>query len=146
MQLKPIPYPIPTLRYRCELGGDRNRVQFGFRPGIELETIEYRDGSGARYRTPGRSAGITVTLRRGSPDSARGVWANGTGLQEVDKHDISISLTNESGSELHVTWNVPNAFPTKCIVSDVDADGMYEFEEVRTDHQTADLPAAARRE
>ncbi|WP_237577917.1 phage tail protein [Mycetohabitans sp. B6] len=31
----------------------------------------------------------------------------------MEKKDISISLTDEAGKELLVTWNVSNAFPTK---------------------------------
>ncbi|AIA46916.1 phage tail protein [Serratia sp. FS14] len=43
-----------------------------------------------------------------------------------------ISLTNETGSELLVTWNVMNAFPTKWTGPSLDAtSNEVAFEELR---------------
>ncbi|SDY37786.1 conserved hypothetical phage tail region protein [Pseudomonas sp. NFIX28] len=90
---------------------------------VSYETIEYKDGAGGVYRMPGQAAPVNITLRRGVVvgQSQLYDWISSTSLNQVEKKDISISLTNESGSGLLVTWNISNAFPTKLSAPDFDA-------------------------
>ncbi|WP_092296294.1 phage tail protein [Pseudomonas sp. NFIX28] len=116
-------YPIPTYRYRVAIGDQE--MAFSAVSGLEVsyETIEYKDGAGGVYRMPGQAAPVNITLRRGVVvgQSQLYDWISSTSLNQVEKKDISISLTNESGSGLLVTWNISNAFPTKLSAPDFDA-------------------------
>lgn len=116
-------YPIPTYRYRVTVGNDS--MAFSAVSGIELahETMTYKDGIGGVFHMPGQIVPVNLTLRRGVVKAAGELfdWINSISLNQVDKKDISISLTSESGSELLVTWNVVNAFPTKLSAPGLDA-------------------------
>jgi len=46
---------------------------------------------------------------------------NSIQLNQVEKKDIMISLTNEAGTEVLVSWNVSNAFPTSLTSPTFDA-------------------------
>jgi phage tail-like protein len=72
---------------------------------------------------PGQAQSVTLTLKRGvmPKNSQLYDWMNSISLNRVEKKDISISLTNEAGQELLVTWNVSNAFPTKLSAPSLDA-------------------------
>ncbi|MFA0279957.1 phage tail protein, partial [Vibrio sp. 10N.222.55.F8] len=50
-------------------------------------------------------------------------WINSISLNRVEKKDLMISLTDESGSELLASWNVQNAFPTGLTAPSFDAAG-----------------------
>jgi len=116
-------YPIPTYRYRVTVGEEE--MAFNGVSGLELgfETIEYKDGMGGVYRMPGQLQPLNISLKRGVVVGRSQLydWISSTSLNQVEKKDISISLTNESGSELLVTWNIVNAFPTKLSAPNFDA-------------------------
>jgi phage tail-like protein len=116
-------YPIPTYRYRVAVGDQE--MAFSAVSGLEVsyETIEYKDGTGGVFRMPGQSTPVHITLRRGLVVGKSQLydWISSISLNQVEKKDISISLTNESGNELLVTWNVSNAFPTKLSAPNFDA-------------------------
>jgi phage tail-like protein len=116
-------YPIPTYRYRVAIGDQE--MAFSAASGLEVsyETIEYKDGTGGVYRMPGQLAPVHITLRRGMVVGKSQLydWISSTSLNQVEKKDISISLTNASGNELLVTWNISNAFPTKLSAPNFDA-------------------------
>ncbi|MDI2146121.1 phage tail protein [Pseudomonas sp. ITA] len=116
-------YPIPTYRYRVAVGDQE--MAFSAVSGLEIayETIEYKDGIGGVYRMPGQLSPVHITLRRGMVVGKSQLydWISSTSLNQVEKKDISISLTNASGSELLVTWNISNAFPTKLSAPNFDA-------------------------
>ncbi len=116
-------YPIPTYRYRVTVGNEE--MAFTAVSGLEVgyETITYKDGVGGIFYMPGQIMPVNVTLRRGLV-KGRGQlfeWISSVSLNQVEKKDISISLTNEAGSELLVTWNVLDAFPTKLTAPSLDA-------------------------
>ncbi len=72
---------------------------------------------------PGQQDVINITLTKGI---FRGQaqfydWITSISLNKVEKKDISISLTDDSGTNLLVTWNVVNAFPTKLTAPNFDA-------------------------
>ncbi|AMS13816.1 phage tail protein [Pseudomonas chlororaphis] len=116
-------YPIPTYRYRVAVGDQE--MAFSAVSGLEIgyETIVYKDGVGGVYRMPGQPTPVNITLRRGMVvgQSQLYDWISSTSLNQVEKKDISISLTNASGNELLVTWNISNAFPTKLSAPNFDA-------------------------
>lgn len=116
-------YPIPTYRYRVTVGNEE--MAFSAVSGMEIahETITYKDGMGGKYYMPGQLAPVNISLKRGVVKSKSQLyeWIKSISLNQVEKKDISISLTNESGSELLITWNVANAFPTKLTAPSLDA-------------------------
>ncbi|KAG0311853.1 hypothetical protein BG000_006515, partial [Podila horticola] len=92
-------YPIPTYRYMVTVDGDD--MAFSSVSGLEMgfETIEYKDGTGNWFQMPGQRDQLNISRKK----------------------DISISLTDESGSNLLVTWNIIDAFPTKLSAPNFDA-------------------------
>ncbi len=116
-------YPIPTYRYTVAVGDEV--MPFNSVSGLEIgyETIEYKDGIGNHYQMPGQRQPLNVSLKRGMVKGKSQLydWLTSISLNQVEKKDISISLTNESGEDLLVTWNVSNAFPTKLTAPSFDA-------------------------
>ncbi|WP_429498328.1 phage tail protein [Robbsia andropogonis] len=117
-------YPIPLYRFKVTVGDLGDMAVAGV-SGLELafDTIEYRDGAGGWFRMPGQRQTINLTLRRGlfKGDKKLYDWINSITLNRVEKRDISVSLTNEVGTEILVAWNVANAFPTKLSAPSFDA-------------------------
>jgi phage tail-like protein len=72
---------------------------------------------------PGQRHRPTITLKRGvfKGQSKLYDWINSISLNQVEKKDISISLTDETGSNLLITWNISNAFPEKLTAPSFDA-------------------------
>ena len=98
-------HPIPTYRYRVTVGHDE--VAFNAVSGLEMES------------TP-----LNIALKRGiltGHSSQLFDWLNSISSNQVEKKDISISLLNEAGNEVLVTWHVVNAFPTKLTAPNFDA-------------------------
>lgn len=120
-------YPLPKFHFLLEWGGDR--VGFTEVTGldIQVEAIEYREGSSLEYskiKMPGMLKYSNITLKRGSMegDSDFYKWINTTSLNTVERRDIIISLLNETHSPV-VSWKVKNAFAVKVQASDLKADG-----------------------
>ncbi len=118
-----VSYPIPTYRFVVSVGEEK--MAFNGASGLDLgvETIEYKDGVGGWFQMPGQRQALNITLKRGVVKGQKQFyeWINSITLNQVEKKDISISLTNDAGSELLVTWNVSNAFPTKLSAPSFDA-------------------------
>lgn len=116
-------YPLSTYRFIVSVGKDR--MAFNSVSGLEqsVETIEYRDGTGGFYQMPGKMQPVNITMKRGivKKQSQLYEWLNSISLNQVEKKDISISLTNATGTDLYVTWNVINCFPTKISAPSFDA-------------------------
>lgn len=115
-------YPIPVYRYSVDFGGEA--IAFSEVSGLEIgvETIVYKDGLGIK-RMPGQPTDVNLTLKRGivKAGSQFYEWINSISLNQVDKKDITISLTDESGETPLVTWKVFNVFPTKLSAPSFDA-------------------------
>lgn len=116
-------YTTPTYRFRVRVGTEE--MAFNAFSGLLLsyETIEYKDGLGGRFLMPGQGDVINISLKKGV---IRGQgqfyeWINSIHLNQKEKKDISISLTNEAGTGLLFTWNVVNAFPIKLTAPDFNA-------------------------
>ncbi|KAF9536455.1 hypothetical protein EC957_010885, partial [Mortierella hygrophila] len=82
---------------------------------------------------PGQVQPLYITLKRclALKNSQLYSWLTSTSLNQVDKMDISISLTDEAAKELFVTWNLNNAFPAKLSAPSFDAtSNEVAFEEI----------------
>ncbi len=120
-------YPLPKFHFQVQWGGER--VGFTEVTGldIQIEAIEYREGSSPEYskiKMPGMPKYSNITLKRGSMDGDSDFykWINTTSLNTVERRDIIISLLNETHSPV-VSWKAKNAFAVKVQASDLKADG-----------------------
>ncbi|KAF8929592.1 hypothetical protein BGZ52_002037 [Haplosporangium bisporale] len=116
-------YPIPTYRFRVRVGDEEAAFQRVSGLDMGTETIEYKDGMGGVFHMPGQRQGLNISLNRGVVNGQKQFyeWINSISLNQVEKKDISISLTNDAGDMLLVTWNLSNAFPTKLSAPSFDA-------------------------
>ncbi|KGM28995.1 phage tail protein [Photorhabdus luminescens] len=118
-----VDYPIPAYRFVVSVGDEQ--IPFNNVSGLDIshDVIEYKDGTGNYYKMPGQRQSINITLRKGvfPGDTKLFDWINAIQLNQVEKKDIAISLTNEAGSEILMTWNVANAFPTSFTSPTFDA-------------------------
>ncbi|MFW7226979.1 MULTISPECIES: phage tail protein [unclassified Serratia (in: enterobacteria)] len=118
-----VQYPIPTYRFVVTLGDDK--VPFTSASGLDInyDTIEYRDGAGNWFKMPGQRQATSITLSKGvfPGENALYAWINSIQLNQVDKKDIIISLTNDAGTEVLMSWNISNAFPTSLSSPSFDA-------------------------
>ncbi|NDK99551.1 phage tail protein [Photorhabdus bodei] len=118
-----VDYPIPAYRFVVSIGDEK--IPFNNVSGLDIshDVIEYKDGTGNYYKMPGQRQSINITLRKGvfSGDTKLFDWINSIQLNQVEKKDIAISLTNEAGTEILMTWNVINAFPTSFTSPSFDA-------------------------
>ncbi len=116
-------YPLPTYRFRVTVGDDV--VAFSKVSGLTVgrDKISYKDGMGGLFRMLGQHTDLDFTLTRGivMAQSQLWKWLSSASGNRIEKKDIAISLTNETGTELLVTWNVRNAFPTEISAPDFDS-------------------------
>ncbi|MHA1066707.1 phage tail protein [Enterobacter ludwigii] len=107
-------YPIPVYRFVVSVGEDQIPFKSVSGLDIKFDSVDYRDGTGNLYFMPGLRQKVSLTLSKGvfRGPNALYEWINTISLNRVEKKDLMISLTDESGSELLATWNVLNAFPT----------------------------------
>lgn len=120
-------YPLPKFHFRVEWGG--SKIGFTEVTGldVQVEAIEYRDGSSPEYskiKMPGLQKYSNITLKRGTFTGDKDFynWMKTVSLNTVERRDITISLLNESHEPV-VTWKLRNAFPVKVQASDMKADG-----------------------
>ncbi len=120
-------YPLPKFHFQVQWGGDR--VGFTEVTGLDMqvEAIEYREGSSPEYskiKMPGMHKFSNVTLKRGSiaGDSDFYKWINTISLNKAERRDIVISLLDETHAPV-MTWKARNAFPVKVQASDLKSDG-----------------------
>ena len=120
-------YPLPKFHFQVQWGG----VRIGFTEvtglDMQVEAIEYREGSSPEYskvKMPGMHKFSNITLKRGSieGDSDFYKWINTINLTIAERRDIVISLLNEAHAPV-MTWKAKNAFPVKVQASDLKSDG-----------------------
>lgn len=118
-----VDYPIPTYRFVVSVGDEQ--IPFNSVSGLDItyDVIEYKDGTGNCYNMPGQRQLINITLRKGvfPGDTKLFDWLNSIQLNQVEKKDVAINLTNEAGTEILMTWSVANAFPTSLTSPSFDA-------------------------
>jgi phage tail-like protein len=120
-------YPLPKFHFQVQWGGER--IGFTEVTGLDMqvEAIEYREGSSPEYskvKMPGMHKFSNLTLKRGSiaGDSDFYKWVNEISLTKVTRRDIVISLLNETHAPV-MSWKAKQAFPVKLQASDLKADG-----------------------
>ena len=116
-------YPIPMYRFVVQIGDDKMAFNNVSGLDVKYDLMEYRDGLGNHFKMPGLANAVTLTLRKGlfRGPNALYDWINTISLNKVEKKDIMISLTDETGSNYLVTWNVSDAFPTSLSSPALDA-------------------------
>jgi phage tail-like protein len=120
-------YPIPKFHFRVEWGGERLGFTEVTGLDMQVEAIEYREGSSPEYskiKMPGMHKFSNITLKRGSVagDSDFYKWINTISLNQAERRDVIISLLNETHSPV-LTWRAKNSFPIKLQASDLKSDG-----------------------
>jgi phage tail-like protein len=120
-------YPLPKFHFLVEWGG--SRVGFSEVTGLDMqvEAIEYREGSSPAFhktKMPGMQKFSNVTLKRGTfeGDKEFYVWMKTINMNKVERRDMTISLLNENHEPV-ISWKIHNAFPVKVQASDLKADG-----------------------
>jgi phage tail-like protein len=120
-------YPLSKFHFLVQWGGER--VGFTEVTGLDMqvEAIEYREGSSPEYskvKMPGMHKFSNITLKRGSVagDSDFYRWVNSISLNQVERRDVIISLLNETHRPV-ITWVAKNTFPIKVQASDLKSDG-----------------------
>jgi phage tail-like protein len=121
-------YPLPKFHFQVKW---EPGVRVGFTEvtglDIQIEAIEYREGSSPEYskiKMPGLHKFSNLTLKRGTiaGDSDFFKWINTTQLNTVERRDIIISLLNEAHEPV-MSWKAIQAFVIKFAASDLKADG-----------------------
>ena len=116
-------YPIPSYRFIVAI--DDDKIPFNSVSGLDIKygMMEYKDGIGNYFKMPGQREAVTITLRKGVFQGPNALydWINTISLNKVVKKDIMVSLTDETGSNYLVTWNVADAFPTALSSPSLDA-------------------------
>lgn len=120
-------YPLAKFHFRVEWGGERLGFTEVTGLDMQVEAIEYREGSSPEYskiKMPGLHKFSNLTLKRGSVagDSDFYKWINTISLNKVERRDVIISLLNEEHTPV-LTWKAKNTFPIKLQASDLKADG-----------------------
>jgi phage tail-like protein len=112
-----INYPVTVFHFQVEWGG--SRIGFTEVSGltVELQSIDYREGSSPEYhvmKMPGMPQYSNITLKRGmvKSDNEFFQWLNTVKLNNIDRRDITITLLNEEHEPV-VSWKVKKAFPCK---------------------------------
>lgn len=120
-------YPLPKFHFLVQWGG----VRIGFTEvtglDMQVEAIEYREGSSPEYskiKMPGMHKFSNITLKRGTVagDTDYYNWMNTISMNTAERRDIVISLLNENHEPV-MSWKAKNAFTVKLQASDLKADG-----------------------
>ncbi|SHO56467.1 phage tail protein [Vibrio quintilis] len=130
-------YPIPAYRFVVDFGDES--IPFTEVSGLDIgyDTITYKDGRGIKHM-PGQPTDVNITMKRGliRQGSQFYNWIASISLNMIEKRDLSVSLTDETGETLLVTWNIINAFPTKLTAPSVSGssnEASIESLELRAD-------------
>jgi phage tail-like protein len=120
-------YPLPKFHYLVQWGGERLGFTEVTGLDVQIEAIEYREGSSPEYakvKMPGMQKFSNLTLKRGTiaGDTDFYKWVKTISLNKVERRDIIISLLNESHEPV-ITWKAKNTFPIKLQATDLKADG-----------------------
>ena len=137
-------YPLPKFHFLVQWGG--KRIGFSEVTGldIQIEAIEYREGSSpdfSKIKMPGMQKFSNITLKRGTftDDKDFYVWIKTVKMNTIERRDLTISLLNENHIPV-INWKVINAFPIKVQASDLKADGNeVAIETIELAHEGLDI-------
>lgn len=112
-----VAYPVSVFHFQVEWGG--TRIGFTEVSGltIELQAIDYREGSSLEYhvtKMPGIPQFSNIVLKRGifRTDNEFFQWLNTVKKNNIERRDLTISLLNEEHEPVMV-WKVKDAWPCK---------------------------------
>lgn len=112
-----VAYPVSVFHFQVEWGG--TRIGFTEVSGltIELQSIDYREGSSLEYhvsKMPGIPQFSNIVLKRGvfRADNEFFQWLNTVRKNNIERRDLTISLLNEEHEPVMV-WKVKDAWPCK---------------------------------
>ncbi|SEG25313.1 phage tail protein [Algoriphagus boritolerans] len=112
-----VAYPLSVFHFQVEWGG--TRIGFTEVSGltIELQSIDYREGSSLEYhvsKMPGIPQFSNIVLKRGvfRADNEFFQWLNTVKMNKIERRDLTISLLNEEHEPVMV-WKVKEAWPSK---------------------------------
>ncbi len=120
-------YPIAKFHFQVEWGGTKIGFQEVSGLDIEIEPLEYRDGSSLEFskiNMPGMVKYSDITLKRGvfKSDNEFYSWMNTIKMNKVERRDITISLLDEEHAPV-VVWKLKNVWPMKIQSTDLKAMG-----------------------
>lgn len=120
-------YPLSKFHFSVEGAGERIGFTEVTGLDIQVEPIEYREGSSYEYskvKMPGMPKYSNITLKRGAvaQDSEFFKWVGEIQLNSVTRRDLTIKLLNEKHEPV-MSWKAINTFPIKVQASDLKADG-----------------------
>lgn len=110
-------YPVSAFHFQVEWGGTRIGFTEVSGLSIELQTIDYREGSSLEYQVT-KMSGIpqysNITLKRGifRGDNEFFQWLNSVKMNNTDRRELTISLLDEEHNPVMV-WKVKEAWPSK---------------------------------
>lgn len=112
-----IAYPVSVFHFQVEWGG--TRIGFTEVSGltVELQAIDYREGSAPEYQVtkmPGIPQYSNITLKRGifRADNEFYQWLNTVRMNNIERRDLTVFLLNEEHAPI-VTWKIKDAWPCK---------------------------------
>lgn len=112
-----VAYPLSVFHFQVEWGG--TRIGFTEVSGltIELQSIDYREGSSLEYhvtKMPGIPQFSNIVLKRGvfRADNEFFQWLNTVKMNKIERRDLTISLLNEEHEPV-IVWKVKEAWPSK---------------------------------
>ncbi|ANS43230.1 phage tail protein [Serratia inhibens] len=111
--------PVPSFRFTVTIGDDVIRCSSVSGLDQQYDSVDYRDGMGGLFRAQLPSITLSQAVFPGECKFYE--WLYNYANHSDGKKDISISLTDESGKVLYVTWNVFNCFPTGITGPSLDA-------------------------
>jgi len=120
-------YPLSKFYFEVDWGGTNIGFQEVSGLDVEVEPIEYRQGSSPEFskiKMPGLKKFSNITLKRGSfkGDNDYFDWFKTINLNSVERRTVTISLLDETGDPA-ITWKVNKAFPVKIQGTDLKAEG-----------------------
>ncbi|WP_054741117.1 phage tail protein [Cellulosilyticum ruminicola] len=119
-------YPFRKFRFKVDCGGI-NVAGFSevSAPDVTVDVIKYREGD---YPTPDyiKQPGLieysNITLKKGVTSSlAFFNWISDIRNGKIERHDLTISLLDETGTKEVAVWTVTNAWPCKYRSTDFNA-------------------------
>lgn len=110
-------YPVSSFHFQVEWGGTRIGFTEVSGLSVELQNIDYREGSYLEYQVtkmPGMPQYSEISLKRGifKGDNEFFQWLNTVKLNDIERRDLTISLLDEEHAPV-VSWKVKNAYPSK---------------------------------
>lgn len=115
--------PVPSFRFTVTIGDDVIRCSSVSGLDQKFDSADYRDGMGGlfRFQTCAQLPSITLSKAVFSEECKLYEWLYNYANHNDGKKDIAISLADESGKVLYVTWLVFNCFPTGITGPSIDA-------------------------